>query len=170
MSSLSVERRYCFTPAVRTCWPFGMLGVWFTLLLLVNAKLAMTMIYGLCTKSSRSLYDHVFKSLGRYNVVKGVINTLGVSLFMADRSMWAAFVHPRDFVIEGPFGFNTPTSSSIDQTIYSIYSTYSLRHRLHCDGYHPPLADLQERHACLPPQARWAGLLGCRHRRTHRGT
>ena len=77
----------CYTPAIRTCWPFGLFGIEGTSLILNLAWFAITMIYGICTKTSRSLYNHMFKSLGRFMLTIGITLTMSsVGFFMAAKS------------------------------------------------------------------------------------
>ena len=56
----------CFTPAIRTCWPFGLMSLAYTLMILLCDGCSVAGLYGLCTKTSRKLYDHVFMIAGRF--------------------------------------------------------------------------------------------------------
>lgn len=86
----------CYTPAIRSCYPFGLGGVGYTTSGIVWAWGAITMIYGLCTKTSRRLYDHLFKTAGRFMLSMGILFTLySVGLFQADRKVLEAMAHPQ---------------------------------------------------------------------------
>ena len=79
----------CYTSAIRTCWPFGVVGITHTIVILISLQFVITMAYGVCTKTSRNLYDHLFMALGRFMLALGIVFIfMSVAFFEADESAW----------------------------------------------------------------------------------
>ena len=121
----------CFTPAIRTCWPFGFIGITQTLLIPFCLWFPITITHGLCTKTSRSFYNHTFKSLGwllLWPMSIGLL-TQAVGMFMADRTAWQ-IQEPRQNLSAGPWLYIVILLS--ESTIYKevrLVALYSLRYQ-----------------------------------------
>ena len=65
------------------------MAIFYILLEIIWASAAVTLMYGLCRKTSRNLYTHLFKSVGRFMLGMGFIfSVYSFGLFMTDEEAW----------------------------------------------------------------------------------